>query len=127
MPRVSHAAPVTEEADGYEEVKTKLLEKIRRARHKDYWRVVFQFEDKVAIDQPVVKGKETLIKLKGVTTNLATFRKFKKFPSWVGLKQVENDLEARIGLPGSFSGLNYFFLKKPDRLVVDLYHTGSKS
>ncbi|MFH1479804.1 MAG: AAA family ATPase [Pseudomonadota bacterium] len=127
MPRVSHAAPVAAEDYRHEEVKTKLLEKIRRARHKDYWRVVFQFEDTVAIDQPVVKGKETFIKLKGVTTNLDTFHKFNKFPSWVALKKVENDLEARIGLPDSFSGLNYFFLKKPDRLVVDLYHTDGKS
>ena len=127
MPKISHAAPVSEDLSKRKETELVLLEKIRKAPHKDHWRVVFQFGEKVTIDQPFIEGKEAMIRLKNSTTNLDTFRKFKNFPSWVGLKKVEDDLVVRIGLPGTFSGLNYFFLAKPHRLVVDLYHTDKSS
>ncbi|MDZ7697298.1 MAG: outer membrane beta-barrel protein [Deltaproteobacteria bacterium] len=99
-----------------------VLKTIRGGHHKHYDSIVFQFSDRVSLDEPVIKDGELHLKLKKVSTTLSAFRQYKTFNSWVRLKNGQNSLTVRIGLPGSYSKVNTFQLQKPHRLVVNMYH-----
>jgi type IV pilus secretin PilQ/predicted competence protein len=98
-----------------------VLETIRGGRHPDYASIVFQFGGRALCEKPRVLGNEVLVKLKNVRTDIAPFRQYKSFDSWVMLEQAGNDLNVRVGLPENFMRLSHFLMENPDRLVINLY------
>ncbi|MBU0698721.1 MAG: hypothetical protein KKE59_04765 [Proteobacteria bacterium] len=97
------------------------LETIRGAIHGNFFRIVFQFTEKVLYEKPVMHSNEVAIRLKKVTTELAPFRKYKTFDAWVKLDKNGNDLNVSIGFPENFLKLDCFELKNPFRLVINIF------
>jgi len=100
-----------------------LLETIRGGRHTGYASIVFQLSKKADFSGLQVGPKEIRLKLQNVRTNLAPFRKYRTFDSWVRLEKSGEDLNVTMGIPSRFSYLKTLVLKKPDRLVVNLFFT----
>ena len=104
-----------------------LLETIRGGRHAGYASIVFQLSKKADFSGPEIGAKDIRLKLQNVTTNLAPFRKYTTFDSWVRLERNGNDLNVIIGIPSRFSHLKTSLLEKPDRLVVNLFFKKGES
>lgn len=98
-----------------------ILETIRGGRHPAYVSVVFQFADRTVAPTPVVRDNEVVFKLKNVITDLAPFRQYKSFDSWVMLEEAGTDLNVRVGLPEHFLWMSHFLMENPHRFVVNLY------
>ncbi|MCP3954457.1 MAG: AAA family ATPase [Desulfobacterales bacterium] len=106
-----------------------VLETIRGARHPNFFRIVFQFNEKFHHDELKIAKGWALIHFKGVTTDLRPTRKYKTFDSWVKLDPAGSSLYARIGLPENFKRIKYVLMQNPQRLIVDIFtlESGEKS
>jgi type II secretory pathway component GspD/PulD (secretin) len=100
---------------------TVILEKTRQWRHTDFSSIVFQFGGPILFEKPVIEEDEVFIKLKNVTTELASFREYKIFGSWVRLGKEGDDLNVRIGIPEDFLRLDHYILENPYRLAIKFY------
>ncbi len=94
---------------------------IRGARHPNFFRIVFQFNEQFLHEAPKIAEGWALIHFKGVTTNLKPTRKYKTFDSWVKLDPAGSNLNARIGLPDNFKRIKYVLMRNPERLIVDIF------
>jgi general secretion pathway protein A len=109
------------EAEPESAAKAVRLAAIRGARHTDYSRIVFDFAGEISFQEPVVENDKIVLRLESVKTALDEFRKYVTFNSSVRLLKRDGDIEARIGLPETFGGFDYFTLQKPYRIVINLY------
>lgn len=100
------------------------LEAIRGWNHGNFFRIVFQFTEKVLYEKPIIHTNEAMVRLNKVTTELTSFRKYKTFGSWVRLEKNGNDLNVRIGFPEKSLKLHYFEIENPFRLVINIFTKG---
>jgi len=100
------------------------LETIRGWNHGNFFRIVFQFTEKVLYEKPIIHTNEAMVRLNKVTTELTSFRKYKTFGSWVRLEKNGNDLNVRIGFPEKSLKLHYFEIENPFRLVINIFTKG---
>ncbi|MDP2647541.1 MAG: secretin N-terminal domain-containing protein [Desulfobacterales bacterium] len=98
-----------------------ILKTLRGGKHKDYFSIVFQFDNDFKVEKPVIRNKELIFNLENVVTTLKPFRQYSTFSSWVRLKPSGEKLNVRIGLPEDLSKLGYLYLTNPYRLAVNLY------
>lgn len=98
-----------------------VLETVQGGRQADHASVVFQFGGKALCETPMIQENELVFTLKNVTTDVAPFRQYKSFDSWVMLEQAGTDLNVRIGLPENFLRMTHFIMENPDRLVINVY------
>lgn len=95
--------------------------KIRGGRHRFFSSVVFEYEQGITFEDPVLGRKELSLVIKDVTSKQAIFRGNEKYGSWVVLEDSGNDLGVRIGLPKDFVRFSQFHLTDPSRYVINLY------
>ena len=98
-----------------------VLETIRGGYHTRYSSIVFEFDRRAVVEEPIAGEEEIFLVLRNVTTTLASFRGYKTFDSWVVLEEDGNDLNVRIGLPSNFERFTYSQMEDPHRLVVNLF------
>jgi tetratricopeptide (TPR) repeat protein len=97
------------------------LTTIRGGRHKAYASIVFVFSDTVTATRPVIDKNEIIFSFKRTTTSLKLYRRYKTFDSYVDIKESDNQLNVRIGIPEKFIRFSSFNMNTPDRYVVNLY------
>ncbi len=91
-------------------------------RYPGYSQIIFSFNTPVAMEGPEINVKEAVLRFAHASSQVAPFRQYHSFPGWVALKQDQDFLLARIGLPENLDGIEHFILQHPDRVIVNLYH-----
>ena len=106
------------------------LREVRTGKHEKFTRVVFEFQDSVLFEDPVIKGKGkfSLVFLDS-STSLPNLTLFKTGPrqlvySIQFVKQKSN-LAANVQLSFPYFILKAFSLSGPNRVVVDAYQVVS--
>jgi type II secretory pathway component GspD/PulD (secretin) len=94
-----------------------VLQSIRGARDKNGASIVFQFREKIQLEEPAAEGGKLAITFPEVTTQLSSYRVYKTFSSFVKLRQDGNDLNVLIGIPRNLEKYTYTQLDQPNRLV----------
>ena len=94
-----------------------VLQSIQGTRDKNGASIVFQFQEKIQLAEPVAQGGELAVTFQEVTTQLSGYRAYKRFSSWVKLRQDGNNLKVLIGIPRNLGKYTYTQLDQPTRLV----------
>ena len=55
-------------------------------RGPTYTSVIFQFNDAVSIERPVVRNREVFLRLKNAVTRLSLSQRYKTYDSWVWIE-----------------------------------------
>ena len=97
------------------------LEEIRTGQHDGYCSVVFQFKGEVVYDGLFIIDGELHFTLQRADTELDRYMEYRGIPTWVLLEGSGNDIDVIIGIPPDFQSPRLFFLKAPDRLVINFY------
>lgn len=106
------------------------LRDIRTGKHEKFTRVVFEFEDSVLFESPVIKGKGkfSVIFLDSSTT-LPRLTSFKTGPIQlvhsIEFVREKSNLTANVRLSFPYFILKSFPLSNPNRIVVDVYQVVS--
>ncbi len=103
-----------------------LLRDVRVGEHKDFTRLVFEFDDVTRYSPPVLKGKDTIsiTFLKSKTPYTLTrrdLRRSTKHFNTVVFDQRGSDLTARLTVTPPHFELKAFSLLMPSRVVIDVY------
>ena len=108
------------------ETRAAILECVRTAKHPDFTRIAFEFQNPAQFKEPVIdgKGKFTVV-FPNSTTVLPKQSIYKKTRIQtirsIELIQKGTLLTASIELPFPYFKLKVFSLSSPDRVVIDAY------
>ena len=100
-----------------------VLKSIRGVRDRDGATIVFQFQEKIQLADPVAQGGQLAVTLRDVTTQLSPYRAYKTFSSFVKLQPDGNNLQIFIGIPRDLEKYTYHQLDQPNRLVFQFTGT----
>jgi len=104
-----------------------LLTTIRGGRHETFASIVFQFTHPPDYSPPVISENNLHFKLFQVTTALKPVRNYRTFDSFVRFHPAGGGLGVTVGIPPHMKRVSTFIMKDPDRLVVNLHKSDSKS
>lgn len=106
------------------------LRDVRTGKHEKFTRVVFEFEDSVLFESPVIKGKGKFsVVFLDSSTTLPRLTSFKTGPIQlvhsIELVREKSNLTANVRLSFPYFILKSFPLSNPNRIVVDVYQVTS--
>ena len=102
------------------------LSDVRVGTYDTFTRVVFQFDEPVQFDTPIVPSQGTfIIRFRDARTSLSaqSLKSKSKGLNFLKVSSQAPHLKADVGLPFSNLAIKAFALKGPHRVVVDVYET----